>query len=86
MPRHHLYACAEGAIGLLNPLALRDYLRANPDATRRYATLKKQLAQEYADDVEAYTVAKTDFILSILRQVGFNEEHLDAIENMNRQP
>ncbi len=85
LPRHHLYACPEGTIGLLNPLALRDYLRTNADAARRYAALKKQLAQEYADDVDGYTVAKTDFILTILRRVGFSEEQLASIEHMNRK-
>jgi GrpB-like predicted nucleotidyltransferase (UPF0157 family) len=85
LPRHHLYACPAGTVGLVNPLALRDYLRANADATRRYSALKKRLAREHADDVEGYTVPKTDFILSILRQVGLREEQLDAIELMNRQ-
>jgi GrpB-like predicted nucleotidyltransferase (UPF0157 family) len=85
LPRHHLYACPEGTIGLLNPLALRDYLRANAHAARRYAELKKRLAQDYADDVEGYTVAKTDFILSILRQAGFSEDQLASVEQMNRK-
>ena len=85
LPRHHLYACPAGTVGLINPLALRDYLRANADTTRRYATLKKRLAREYADDIDGYTVAKTDFILSILRLAGLTEEQLEAIEHMNRQ-
>jgi GrpB-like predicted nucleotidyltransferase (UPF0157 family) len=84
LPRHHLYACPAGTIGLLNPLALRDYLRANADSARRYGALKKRLAEEYADDVDGYTVAKTDFILNILKQVGFSEEQLASVERMNK--
>src|SRR5947207_1911029 len=33
-PRHNLYVCPEGTIGLVNQLAMRDYLRARPDAAR----------------------------------------------------
>src|SRR6185436_17206244 len=46
-PAHHLYLCAAGSLGLLNPLALRDYLRIHPDAVRAYGELKKTLAQRF---------------------------------------
>ena len=49
-------------------LLFRDYLRQHPDAARRYAALKKDLAARFRDDREGYTEAKTPFIRSIERK------------------
>jgi GrpB-like predicted nucleotidyltransferase (UPF0157 family) len=38
--RHNLYVCPEGTIGVVNQVAVRDYLRANPEAAARYGALK----------------------------------------------
>lgn len=46
----------------------RDYLRKHPEVANEYATLKKQLAEKFRQDREAYTNAKTDFIQSILQK------------------
>lgn len=43
-------------------VVFRDYLRRHPDAARNYAALKRDLAARFADDREAYTLAKTAFI------------------------
>jgi GrpB-like predicted nucleotidyltransferase (UPF0157 family) len=86
MPRHHLYVCPVGNIGLVNPLALRDYLRAHPDAAAEYAALKRRLAVRFADDVDGYVESKSAFILDVLRKSGFAERDLAAIEAMNRRP
>jgi len=48
-------------------LAFRDALRQNPGLVKQYAALKAQLADEHADDREAYTAAKTGFIRAVLR-------------------
>jgi GrpB-like predicted nucleotidyltransferase (UPF0157 family) len=85
MPRHHLYVCPEGNLGLANPLAVRDHLRSNPSAARAYAELKKRLAVEFADDVEGYVASKTAFILDILRASGFDERDLESIAAINRK-
>ena len=47
-------------------LAFRDALRAEPGLVQQYAALKRQLAAEHADDREAYTDAKSDFVRSVL--------------------
>lgn len=84
-PRHHLYVCPEGILGLANPLAVRDYLRANPEAARAYGELKKRLAHEFADDVDGYVEGKTGFILDMLHASGFAEADLAAIAAINRR-
>jgi len=85
LPRHNLYVCPEGTIGVVNQLAVRDYLRAWPDAACRYGELKKQLAARFPHDIDSYVFGKTDFILDVLRRVGLTEEQLASIERVNRR-
>lgn len=83
---HHLYLCASGSLALANHLAIRDHFRTTPAAARAYADLKKRLAFEFADDGDGYVEAKTAFLVSILRQSGFDEGQLSEIERINRRP
>jgi GrpB-like predicted nucleotidyltransferase (UPF0157 family) len=46
----------------------RDALRADSALAQRYAALKRSLAARYADDREAYTAAKGNFIRAVLQQ------------------
>lgn len=83
LPAHHLYVCPAGALALRNHIAVRDYLRAHPDAARAYGELKQRLAEAYHDDVESYMAGKTAFIAEILREAGFSPEQLASIEEEN---
>jgi len=82
--RHNLYVCPEGTIGVVNQVAMRDYLRANPEAATRYGALKKQLADRFPDDIDGYVLAKTDFVLDVLRRAGLTAEQIEKIERDNR--
>jgi GrpB-like predicted nucleotidyltransferase (UPF0157 family) len=84
LPRHNLYVCPEGTLGVVNQVAVRDYLRAHPDAARRYGELKKRLAEQFPNDIDGYVFGKTDFILDVLRRAGLTEEQLASIERVNR--
>ena len=84
-PRHHLYVCPIGNTALANHLAVRDRLRADPEAARVYGELKRRLAAQYADDVDGYVEAKSGFILKLLRDSGFAESDLASIEAINRR-
>jgi GrpB-like predicted nucleotidyltransferase (UPF0157 family) len=86
LPRHNLYVCPEGTIGVVNQLAVRDYLRAQSDAARHYGNLKRRLAIEFPTDIDSYVFGKTDFILDVLRRVGLTDEQLASIERVNRRP
>lgn len=46
-------------------LLFRNYLRAHPEAAAAYASLKKELAEKFRHDRNAYTDAKTEFIRTI---------------------
>jgi GrpB-like predicted nucleotidyltransferase (UPF0157 family) len=84
--RHNLYVCPEGTIGVVNQLAVRDYLRAHPEDAARYGVLKKQLADRFPSDIDSYVFGKTDFVLEILRGAGLTAEQIDKIERDNRRP
>ena len=51
-------------------LLFRDYLRTHPEDAQRYAALKYALAEQYREDREAYTEAKSPFIWEVLRRAG----------------
>jgi GrpB-like predicted nucleotidyltransferase (UPF0157 family) len=65
-PPHHLYACPLGSPALARHLALRDLLRADPEAADAYADLKRTLATRFRHDRVAYTEGKTTFIDALL--------------------
>ncbi len=83
-PPHHLYVCTEGSAGVANHLAVREYIRANASEARSYGELKKRLALEHTDDRDGYTIAKTDFLVAILRKAGISEQEVAEIDRLNR--
>jgi GrpB-like predicted nucleotidyltransferase (UPF0157 family) len=56
--RTHLHARVAGRPNQRYPLLFRDYLRAQPEATKGYAELKRQLARYHSDDIVAYVEIK----------------------------
>lgn len=67
---HHLYVCRPEHREYDRHIAFRDYLRAHPEAARAYARLKRKLAGKFAQDREAYTQGKSEFVERILAKVG----------------
>ena len=66
---HHLHLVVPGSEAWREELAFRNVLRAEPETARAYEELKLRLADEHAHDREAYTVAKTEFVESVLARV-----------------
>lgn len=58
---HNLHVFPTEAWDGLNQRILRDHLRENPDAVRRYSELKRKLAADGLNGFD-YTAAKTDLI------------------------
>lgn len=46
----------------------RDYLKSHPHAAKEYMDLKKSLAEDFRQDREGYTDAKTHFVQTILKK------------------
>jgi GrpB-like predicted nucleotidyltransferase (UPF0157 family) len=63
---HHLHLAPVKGRRYADELAFRDRLRADPATAERYAELKRELADRFPEDREAYTEAKTDFIRAAL--------------------
>ncbi len=82
-PTHNLYVCINGSIALRNHLALRDFLRANPQKAKEYGELKKRLVAENPFDIDLYIKNKTPFILEILKTLDFDESSLNEIRKAN---
>jgi GrpB-like predicted nucleotidyltransferase (UPF0157 family) len=67
---HHLHLVPTGSRRYAEELAFRDLLRAEPQVAGAYAALKRELAQRFPDDREAYTDAKSDFIRRALHSAS----------------
>jgi GrpB-like predicted nucleotidyltransferase (UPF0157 family) len=65
---HHIHMVGADFHEHWERLVFRDYLIANPEAARAYEALKRQLSAQHAADREAYTEAKTDFIVDVMRR------------------
>jgi GrpB-like predicted nucleotidyltransferase (UPF0157 family) len=69
---HHVHVVEAGSEEERHTLVFRDYLRAHPEAARRYEALKRELAERYsgsdAESREAYASAKSSFVQSILHR------------------
>ncbi len=62
---HHVHMVEIGGEFWERHLLFRDFLRANSDAARQYAMLKRNLAAVEWQDKNDYTEAKTVFIKNI---------------------
>lgn len=83
---HNLYVCFEGSLGLRNHLVLRDHLRSHANDVRRYGELKKRLAKQFPNDIDAYCEAKTEFIVALLSLYKFGDEALSELVESNKKP
>jgi len=63
---HHLHLIPVGSRRYADELAFRDRLREDPQIAAEYLTLKRDLARRFANDREAYTEAKSDFVNRVL--------------------
>jgi GrpB-like predicted nucleotidyltransferase (UPF0157 family) len=66
--RIHIHVCQAGSDWERDHLLFRDYLRAHPAVTSRYAEVKHTLVERYRDDRLGYTEGKTPFIRNAVRE------------------
>ena len=64
---YHLHLVEEGGPLWLGYIGFRDYLRADTDAARQFADIKRVLAARFPRDREAYMNAKASHVQQILR-------------------
>ncbi|MGU3471749.1 GrpB family protein [Paenibacillus sp. D51F] len=68
--RTHIHVREAGSFAEQVALLFRDYLRANPDACRRYAAEKHRLMGLFKEDRPAYVEGKGPIIWELLREAG----------------
>jgi GrpB-like predicted nucleotidyltransferase (UPF0157 family) len=66
----HLHVIAAGHPRWADQIEFRDALRGDDELAARYADLKRRLAAEHAEDREAYTEAKGEFVRDALGRGG----------------
>ena len=59
---HHVHVYQEGDPAIIRHIAFRDYMIAHPSAAKAYSLLKEKLAQQHADDRNAYIDGKASFV------------------------
>ncbi len=74
---HLSIAYADKASFLERQILFRDYLREHEEAVEEYNNLKKELIKKDPTGKNGYIGSKTDFVMSILKKAGFENEHFD---------
>ncbi|MDB6081603.1 MAG: uncharacterized protein JWO53_875 [Chlamydiia bacterium] len=69
---HNVHVYEEGSPEIDRHLQFRDWMRSHPEDAERYATLKKELAVQFPQDMERYCNGKDIFIASIDAKDGFD--------------
>jgi GrpB-like predicted nucleotidyltransferase (UPF0157 family) len=67
---HHVHTYQAGHHEVTTHLNFRDYLRAHPQTAAAYGRLKATLAQQFPQDILAYTNAKAPFITDTLQKAA----------------
>jgi GrpB-like predicted nucleotidyltransferase (UPF0157 family) len=67
---HHLYVCQKDNVYYVRHVGFRDYLRAHPETVAEYGRIKLELAEQFRNDRDGYTEAKTDFVMGVYEAAG----------------
>ena len=68
--QHHLYVCPQYSEELHRHITFRDFLRSNPEAAKKYGTVKEEAARLFPDDIDKYIEYKTPCILELYEMCG----------------
>jgi GrpB-like predicted nucleotidyltransferase (UPF0157 family) len=63
---HHVHVVEQGSPALVEHLAFRDALRADPELRDQYAALKYELAERFKHDRATYSESKTESVRRVL--------------------
>jgi GrpB-like predicted nucleotidyltransferase (UPF0157 family) len=79
LPRHNLYLVVNDNKAHIDHWLLRDVLRSEPEARRRYGELKRRNVEIAAGDMDVYVAAKAHLVAELLTK-GRKERGLPAAE------
>ena len=73
---HHIHSFEVGSPQIERHLAFRDYMIAHSEAAQQYSELKRELANKYHDNIQAYMNGKDGFIKEIdLKAAKWRSSH-----------
>ncbi|MDB2415472.1 GNAT family N-acetyltransferase [Rickettsiales bacterium] len=67
---HNIHVYEVGHPEIDRHIAFRDYLREHAEEAEAYASLKRELAVKFPDDIDAYSNGKDDFVRQIDKNAG----------------
>ena len=70
LQKHHLYVCPQQSQELRRHIVFRDFLRSNPEAARKYGSIKETAARLFPDNIEKYIEYKTPCIEELYEMCG----------------
>ena len=70
LQQHHLYVCPQYSEELHRHIIFRDFLRANPEVSKRYGAVKEKAAQLFPNDIEKYIEYKSPCIEELYKMCG----------------
>jgi len=70
LQKHHLYVCPEHSRELSRHIAFRDFLRSDPEAVKKYSTVKETAARLFPDDIDKYIEYKSPCIKELYKMCG----------------
>ena len=70
LQQHHLYVCPQHSEELHRHIAFRDFLKANPEASKKYGEVKKKAAQLFPNDIDKYIEYKSSCIEELYKMCG----------------
>ena len=70
LQKHHLYVCPQQSEELHRHIIFRDFLRANPEVSKRYGAVKEKAARLFPNDIEKYIEYKSPCIEELYMMCG----------------
>lgn len=70
LQKHHLYVCPQQSEELHRHIIFRDFLRENPEAARKYGSVKETAALLFPDDIDKYIEYKSPCIEELYKMCG----------------
>jgi len=71
---HYLHVAEAGSAYARKMQVSRDYLRSNPDVAAEYADCKRELAERYPHDRDAYTEGEEAFVERVIDDATADRE------------
>lgn len=70
LQNHHLYVCPKDSEELRRHIVFRDFLRSNPEAVKKYGSVKQTAALLFPDDIDKYIQYKSPCIEELYDACG----------------